>query len=144
MTLVARPRIRGTVGESIVRPDGPPKVKGEFEYASDLWQDGMLHGATLRSPHAHARIVAIDTSKARAVPGVRAVLTHADLPTEELFGLMKSDQYPLARKKVRFIGDPVAIVAADDDRTARDACKLIEVTYEKLPPITDPDRKSVV
>ena len=137
MTLT-RARVRGTVGESIVRPDGAPKVKGEFEYASDLWQAGMLHGATLRSPHAHARIVSIDTSKARALPGVRAVLTHEDLPTTELFGLMKSDQHPLARAKVRFIGDPVALVAADDDRTARDACKLITVSYEQLPVITDP------
>ena len=137
MTLT-RPRIRGTVGESVVRPDGSPKVRGTFQYASDLWQDAMLHGATLRSPHSHARIVSIDTTQARAIPGVRAVLTHADLPTEELFGLMKSDQYPLARTKVRFIGDPVALVAADDARTARDALRQIAVTYEPLPPITDP------
>jgi len=135
---LTRARVRGTVGESVIRPDGPPKVKGEFEYASDLWHAGMLHGATLRSPHAHARIVSIETSKARAVPGVRAVLTHADLPTAELFGLMKSDQHPLAWKKVRFIGDPVALVAADDERTARDALKRIAVSYEVLPPITDP------
>ena len=138
MTVVARPRIRGAVGESVERPDGPPKVKGEFRYASDLWQQGMLHGATLRSPHPHARIVSIDTAKARALRGVRAVLTHEDLPNEETYGLMKSDQYPLARGKVRFLGDPVAIVAADDAQTARDALKLIAVTYEPLPPITDP------
>jgi CO/xanthine dehydrogenase Mo-binding subunit len=137
MTLT-RPRVRGTVGESVVRPDGEPKVKGEFEYASDLWVPGMLHGATLRSPHPHARIVAIDAARARAVPGVRAVLTHEDLPNEELYGLMKSDQYPLARKKVRFLGDPVAVVAADDAQTARDAVRLITVTYEVLPAITDP------
>jgi CO/xanthine dehydrogenase Mo-binding subunit len=137
MTLT-RERVRGTVGESVERPDGPPKVKGEFEYASDLWVPGMLHGATLRSPHPHARIVSIDTAKARSLAGVRAVRTHADLPTAELYGLMKSDQYPLARKKVRFIGDPVAIVAADDAQTARDALQLISVTYEPLPPITDP------
>ena len=137
MTLT-RPRVRGTVGESVVRPDGAPKVTGAFAYASDLWHDGMLHGATLRSPHPHARIRSIDTAKARAIPGVRAVLTHADLPTAELFGLMKSDQHPLACKKVRFIGDPVALVAADDERTARDACKLIDVAYEVLAPITDP------
>ncbi|HEY8757248.1 MAG TPA: xanthine dehydrogenase subunit D, partial [Candidatus Limnocylindria bacterium] len=129
MTLT-RERVRGTVGESVERPDGPPKVKGEFEYASDLWVPGMLHGATLRSPHPHARIVSIDTAKARSLPGVRAVRTHADLPNAELYGLMKSDQYPLARKKVRFLGDPVAIVAADDAQTARDALKLITVTYE--------------
>jgi CO/xanthine dehydrogenase Mo-binding subunit len=138
MTVAVRPRIRGTVGESVERPDGAPKVRGEFEYASDLWIQGMLHGATLRSPHPHARIVSIDTAKARALPGVRAVLTHADLPNEETFGIMRSDQYPLARAKVRFLGDPVAIVAADDVRTARDALRLIDVTYEALPAITDP------
>ncbi|HTJ61732.1 MAG TPA: molybdopterin cofactor-binding domain-containing protein [Candidatus Saccharimonadales bacterium] len=137
MTLT-RERVRGIVGESVERPDGPPKVKGEFEYASDLWVPGMLHGATLRSPHPHARIVSIDTAKARSLPGVRAVRTNADLPNAELYGLMKSDQYPLARKKVRFLGEPVAIVAADDAQTARDALKLITVTYEPLPPITDP------
>jgi CO/xanthine dehydrogenase Mo-binding subunit len=135
---LTRQRVRGTVGESVERPDGPPKVKGEFTYASDLWVPGMLHGATLRSPHPHARIVSIDTAKARSFPGVRAVRTNADLPNSELYGLMKSDQYPLARKKVRFLGDPVAIVAADDAQTARDALKLISVTYEPLPPITDP------
>jgi len=138
MSLTMRQRVRGTVGESVERPDGAPKVKGEFRYASDLWEQGMLHGATLRSPHAHARIVSIDTAKARALPAVRAVLTHEDLPNEELYGLMKSDQYPLARGKVRFIGDPVAVVAADDAHTARDALKLIAVTYEPLPAITDP------
>ncbi|HEV2010444.1 MAG TPA: molybdopterin cofactor-binding domain-containing protein, partial [Candidatus Limnocylindria bacterium] len=138
MTVVARPRIRGTVGESVERPDGAAKVKGEFRYASDLWQQGMLHGATLRSPHPHARITSIDTTKARALPGVRAVLTHEDLPNDKTYGLMQSDQYPLARKKVRFLGDPVAVVAADDAQTARDALKLIAMTYESLPAITDP------
>src|SRR5438477_1182056 len=137
MTLT-RQRVRGVVGEPVERPDGTPKVTGELEYASDLWLGGMLHGATLRSPHPHARIVSIDTAKARRLPGVRAVLTHEDLPTNELFGLMKSDQYPLARTKVRFLGDPVAIVAADDAQTARDALMLIAVTYEPLPAITDP------
>ncbi|HEX6060713.1 MAG TPA: molybdopterin cofactor-binding domain-containing protein, partial [Candidatus Limnocylindria bacterium] len=137
MTLTGQ-RVRGVVGESVERPDGPPKVKGEFEYASDLWVPGMLHGATLRSPHPHARIVSIDTAKARSLPGVRAVRTNADLPNSERYGLMKSDQHPLARKKVRFLGDPVAIVAADDAQTARDALQLITVTYEPLAPITDP------
>ena len=136
--MLVRPRIRGVVGESVVRPDGAPKVKGEFEYASDLRLEGMLHGATLRSPHPHARIVSIDTAKARTLPGVRAVLTHRDLPTTERLGLMRSDQHPLARTIVRYIGDPVALVAADDERTARDACALIGVSYEPLPAITDP------
>src|SRR6266536_6225271 len=73
MTLT-RPRVRGAIGESIERPDGAPKVKGEFQYASDLWREGMLHGATLRGPHPHARIVSIDATAALAIAGVRAVL----------------------------------------------------------------------
>ena len=73
-------RLRGVVGESAPRVDAPPKVKGEFLYGSDLSREGMLYGATLRSPHAHARIVAIDVAAARRMPGVRAVLTSDDLP----------------------------------------------------------------
>src|SRR3982074_740701 len=85
-------RRQGGVGQSIRRVDGVPKVKGEFEYASDLRRDGMLWGATLRSPHPHARIVSIDTSAALKAPGVRAVLTHADVPGKKSFGLDVQDQ----------------------------------------------------
>ncbi|HVR89186.1 MAG TPA: molybdopterin cofactor-binding domain-containing protein [Candidatus Limnocylindria bacterium] len=138
MTIAARPRVRGVVGESVERPDGPPKVKGEFTYASDLRADGMLHGATLRSPHPHARLRSIDVTAARAHAGVRAVLTAADLPTDVPFGLMKKDQPVLARDVVRYVGEPVALVAADDLQTARDALNAIRVAYEVLPPVTDP------
>ncbi len=85
-TLVTRERpmapasTPGRIGESTTRSDGVPKVKGEFEYSSDLWMDGMLWGATLRSPHPHANIWSLDTSEAEAMPGVYAVLTHEDIP----------------------------------------------------------------
>ncbi len=138
MTVAARPRLRGVVGESAARSDGPPKTQGAFTYASDLWREAMLHGATLRSPHAYARIRSIDTSAARAMPGVAAVLTAADLPTRERFGLMRSDQLPLADGIVRYAGEPVALVAAEDAERARLAVRAIRVAYEPLAAVTDP------
>ncbi|HEV8655002.1 MAG TPA: molybdopterin cofactor-binding domain-containing protein [Candidatus Limnocylindria bacterium] len=133
----AKPRLRGIVGESAPRADAPPKVKGEFLYGSDLSREGMLYGATLRSPHPHARILRTDASAARAMPGVRAVLTSDDLPTREKFGLMRADQPVLATRVVRYVGEPVAIVAADDPEQARLAAKAIKVEYELLPAVTD-------
>ncbi|HLQ05925.1 MAG TPA: molybdopterin cofactor-binding domain-containing protein [Verrucomicrobiae bacterium] len=138
MSVVARPRLRGVVGDSTPRSDAPPKTQGAFLYASDLARDGMLHGATVRSPHPRARITRIDTQAARAMPGARAILTAADLPTREKFGLMKLDQLVLADGVVRYVGEPVAVVAADDDEQARLAAKAVVVTYEPLPAITDP------
>ncbi|HEX4745047.1 MAG TPA: molybdopterin cofactor-binding domain-containing protein [Candidatus Limnocylindria bacterium] len=137
MTLT-RQRVRHGVGESAPRPDGVPKVKGEFLYASDLHEEGMLFGHTLRSPHPHARIRAIDVTAARAMPGVRAVLTAVDLPTRERFGLMKRDQPVLAEDRVRYAGEAVALVAADDVDLARAAAKAIGVDYEVLDPVSDP------
>ncbi|MDO8506931.1 MAG: molybdopterin-dependent oxidoreductase, partial [Candidatus Limnocylindria bacterium] len=138
MSVQAKPRLRGVVGDSEPRSDAPPKTQGSFLYASDLARDGMLHGATVRSPHPRARIAAIDTQAARALPGVRAVLTNADLPTQVLFGLMRKDQPVLAAGVVRYVGEPVAIVAADDPEQARLAALAVEVTYEPLPAVTDP------
>ncbi len=138
MSIAAPPRLRGLVGESSPRSDAPPKTQGAFLYASDLARDGMLHGATVRSPHARARITKVDTAAARAMPGVRAVLTAADLPTREKFGLMKLDQPVLADGVVRYVGEPVAVVAADDAEQARLAAKAVSVAYEPLPAITDP------
>ena len=80
MSSRTRERTRGTVGESTRRVDGVPKVNGSFAYGSDLWHDRMLWGATLRSPHPHARILRIDLGQAVASPGVQAVLTHEDVP----------------------------------------------------------------
>ncbi|HEY7624743.1 MAG TPA: molybdopterin cofactor-binding domain-containing protein [Candidatus Limnocylindria bacterium] len=137
-TAPPRARVRGGVGESIERPDAAPKVKGEFLYGSDLRREGMLFGATLRSPHPHARIAAIDTADAKRASGVRAVLSAEDLPTKELYGLMKLDQPVLASGRVRYVGEPVAIVAADTAEEARAALRAIRVRYDVLDPITDP------
>src|SRR3989454_7217388 len=133
-----RPKIRRGVGESIERPDAAPKVKGEFLYGSDLRREGMLFGATLRSPHPYARIVGIDTAAAKKMSGVKAIITAAELPTRELFGLMKLDQPVLASGKARYVGEPVAIVAAEPAEEARLAARAIAVRYEALAPITDP------
>ncbi|HEX6877024.1 MAG TPA: xanthine dehydrogenase subunit D [Nocardioidaceae bacterium] len=129
--------VRGGVGESARRPDGTLKVKGEFAYSSDLWMDGMLWGATLRSPHAHARITYLEIAKALALPGVFAVLTHEDVPGLNAFGLERQDQPVLAVDRVRYQGEPVALVAADHPETARRALDLVEVGYDLLPPVTD-------
>ena len=133
-----RPRTRDGIGESAARPDGGLKVRGEFAFSSDLWMDGMLWGATLRSPHAHARITGIRTAAALAVPGVFAVLTHEDVPGVNAYGLEHRDQPVLAHDRVRYQGEAVALVAADHPETARRAAALVEVDYEELPPVTDP------
>ena len=90
----------GKVGDLVPRADAPPKVKGEFAYASDLIVPGMLWGHTLRSPHSHARIVSIDISQAVSMPGVHAVLTHDDVPGLKTYGLEFPDQPVLAIDRV--------------------------------------------
>jgi xanthine dehydrogenase D subunit len=112
-------------------------VKGEFAYSSDLWADGMLHGATVRSPYPHARIRSIDTSAASAMHGVRSVLTADDVPGSRVYGMEYKDQPVLAWDIVRYHGEPVAIVAADDPETARRAVEAVKVEYEVLEPIVD-------
>ncbi|MFC9439802.1 xanthine dehydrogenase family protein molybdopterin-binding subunit [Nocardia sp. NPDC057030] len=130
---------KGGIGESPLRPDGTLKVKGEFAYASDLWMDGMLWGATLRSPHPRARIVSIDISQALALPGVFAVLTHEDVPGRNVYGLDQTwDQPVLAIGEVRHHGEPIALVAADHPEIARRAMDAIAIEWEVLTPITDP------
>lgn len=130
---------RSGVGMGAARPDGVPKVTGEFRYANDLWAAGMLWGATLRSPHAHARILRIDTTPALAMAGVHAVLTHEDVPGRAMYGLEHPDQPVLASEVVRYVGEPVAIVAADHPDLARRACAAIAVEYEPLPLLVDPE-----
>ena len=132
--------VRGRIGEIVERPDGVPKVSGEFAYSSDLSVPGMLHGATLRSPHAHARILSIDIAAALALPGVHAVLTHADVPGAKTYGLEFADQPVLASDRVRYEGEPVAIVAALSLEEARQAVRAIAVEYEPLPPVDDMTR----
>ena len=127
----------GRVGESARRVDAPAKVAGAFRYGGDLHLPGMLHGATVRSPHASARVVTIDTSRAETAPGVQSVLTAEDVPGKPTFGLEFSDQPVLASDVVRYIGEPVALVAADTLEHARAAVELVEVEYEDLPPVLD-------
>src|SRR5450759_4800697 len=128
----------GRVGDSPPRPDSNLKALGEFAYGSDLWMDGMIWGVTLRSPHPYARTRSIDIGPALATPGVYAVLTHEDVPGEKLYGLEIPDQPVLAIDVVRYQGEPVALVAANDPEIARQAAKKVRVDYEVLVPVTDP------
>ena len=132
--------ISGHVGESVRRPDGVLKVRGDFPYSSDLQVEGMLWGVTVRSPHPYARIASIDTSEARSMPGVVAVLTHEDVPGKKLYGLEIADQPVLAFDVVRYWGEAVALVAAEHPEQARRAAEKVRVEYDVLTPITDPER----
>ena len=142
----AQPKIRrdiqrpGPIGTTTTRVDGVPKVRGEFEYSSDMRVEGMLWGATLRSPHPRADIWGIDIAKALAIPGVHAVLTHDDIPGRKVYGMEHADQPVLAWKTIRYQGEALAIVAADDPETARRAVKAIEVEYDVLDPVTSAEQ----
>jgi xanthine dehydrogenase D subunit len=111
-------------------------VTGQFAYGSDLWMDDMIWGVTLRSPHPYAKISSIAIGEALATGGVCAVLTHADVPGQNVCGLELADQPVLAADVVRYQGEPVALVAADHPEIARQAAKKIAVEYEVLPPVT--------
>jgi CO/xanthine dehydrogenase Mo-binding subunit len=128
--------VRG-VGLSIPRPDGPDKVTGRVQYVADIPARGLLHAKLLRSPHAHAKIVRIDATKARALPGVRAVLTARDIPELKRKAPTRAHAV-LAIDRVVFAGQPVAAVAADEPAIAEEALDLIEVEYEVLPAAVDP------
>jgi len=130
----------GRVGESVRRVDAIPKVTGEFAYASDLFAAGMLFGHTVRSPHAAARLKRIDTSEARGMPGVHAVLTHKDVPGEKRYGLEFADQPVLAMEDVRYFGEPVAVVAAEHPEQARRAAAKIRVDYIPQQPVVAAER----
>jgi CO/xanthine dehydrogenase Mo-binding subunit len=125
------------IGLSIPRPDGPDKVTGQVQYVADLSLNGLLHAKLLRSPHAHARILRIDVSRARALPGVRAVLTAADIPALKKKAPTRAHAV-LAIDRVVFAGQPVAAVAADEVAIAEEALDLIDVQYEVLPVAADP------
>ena len=124
------------IGQSVVRGEGPDKVTGKSIYAADVSLPGMLWGKVLRSPFPHAKIVNIDTSAAKAVPGVRAVITGADLP-DSLVGRRLREMPVLARDVVRFVGEKVAAVAADTEEAAEEALLLIDVEYEELDAVFD-------
>jgi xanthine dehydrogenase D subunit len=129
----------GRVGDAVPRPDAALKTRGDFPYSSDLHVDGMLWGATVRSPHPYARIVSIDAGEARSMPGVQAVLTHTDVPGRKVYGLEIPDQPVLAMDVVRYWGEAVALVAADHPEHARRAAHAVHVEYEVLAPLTDPE-----
>src|SRR5829696_3971291 len=134
------------IGTRPVRPDGVDKVTGRAQYGADIRLTGMLYGKVLRSPHAHARITSINTGKAAALPGVKAVVTGADLPSaadriqdlgEGAANLRDLSNNVLAGAKVLYRGHAVAAVAATSPHIAEEAAKLIEVEYEVLSPVLD-------
>ncbi|MDE2753545.1 MAG: xanthine dehydrogenase family protein molybdopterin-binding subunit [Gemmatimonadota bacterium] len=131
-------RVLATIGRPMRKIDGRAKGTGRARYTDDIRLPGMLHGKILRSPHPHARIVAIDTSRAEALEGVHGVVTGRDMPTT--YGIIPwtPDEYPLCVDKVRYVGDGVAAVAAVDEDTANAALALIDVEYEELPAYLDP------
>lgn len=126
------------VGQSVKRPEAVEKVTGEAIYTDDIRFPDMLHGATLRAGIPHGRITRLDTSRAEDLEGVEAVLTAEDIPGRINHGLVIQDWPALVGvgEKVRYVGDAVAVVAADSKETAREALSLIEVEYEELPPVT--------
>lgn len=122
------------IGASVPRLGFVDKIRGQARYTADLKRPGMLYGAVLRSPHAHARLVNIESSEAAQQPGVHAILTYGDVPAVRL----DADLLPLDQI-VRFVGDEVALVAAESEALAQDAARLIRVEYEVLPAVFDPD-----
>src|SRR5262245_59435128 len=133
--LVTSVRQRQGIGTSPTRPDGAAKVEGRFAFSSDLGADGMRWGATLRSPHPYARIVRLDPSPAWRIPGVEAVITADDVPGQLTYGLISQDQPVFAADVVRYVGEPVAAVAADHPETCRRAIDAIVVEYDVLEPL---------
>jgi len=127
------------VGRSVQRIDGLGKVTGKTNFASDLALPRMLYGKYLRSPLPHARITSLDTSVARSLRGVRAVLTAKDVPGRNRYGLAIPDQPVLADDRVRYIGDPVALVAAEEEEIMDEALERIEVEYQALPAVFSPE-----
>ncbi|MBI4528739.1 MAG: xanthine dehydrogenase family protein molybdopterin-binding subunit [Deltaproteobacteria bacterium] len=134
------------VGASIKRKEDGRLLRGAGKFVGDVRLVGMVHAAILRSPCAHARILSIDTNAAETAPGVLGVFTGADIPgmktipmrTGRIPGLERSQQTPLAKEKVRYVGDPVAVVVAENRYIAEDALELIQVEYDQLGAVTDP------
>ena len=134
--MTTAPRV---IGMPVPRVDGRDKVTGSANYGADFDLPGTLWAKTVRSPYPHARIASIDTSAAKALPGVHAVLTGADLPANMRWGRRIVDVPVLAQGEVKFVGEQVAAVVADDEEIAQRAVNLVEVEYEELPTVTDPE-----
>jgi xanthine dehydrogenase molybdenum-binding subunit len=131
----------GGVGDSLPRYQGLELVMGERAYVADLVREGMLHGALVFSKHARAKVKAIDVSAARALPGVRCVATAADVPGQRWNGLLYADWPAMVAvgEEVRYVGDVLAAIAADDEAIARHAAALVQVEYEVLEPVLSPE-----
>ena len=127
------------IGSNVRRLDAPSKVSGRLRYAGDMAFPGMLHMQVLRSPHPHAAIDSICAAEAEALPGVGCVVTSRDVPGEDGFGVFVHDQPVLARGRVRYVGEAVAAVAADDVLTAKKALESVKVGYRPLPAVFDPE-----
>src|SRR6202790_2257828 len=127
------------VGKPLQRVDAVAKVTGRAVYADDMLLPRTLHCRILRSPHPHARIVSLHPSSARRIPGVLEVITGADLPIK--FGILPvtQDERALEHEKVRYVGDPIAAIAAVDEEIAASACDAIAVEYEVLDPVMSID-----
>ena len=130
--------LEGAVGQPLAQLEGDEKAAGSALYIADLYRSGMLHGALVQSPHAHALIRGYDIAAARALPGVRAVVTGADLDPKHRMGAFIKDEPAFAQGKVRYVGEIVAAVAADTEAIAREAARLVRVDYEALPSVVDP------
>ena len=128
-----------SVGAGIPRLEAREKITGRARYSDDLFPQDVLHAAVLSSPYQHARILSYDIAKALALPGVRAVVTGDDVDPAHCGGSFVKDEHALAKEKVRYVGEPVAAVAADDLETARRATLLIDVAYEELPAVNSPE-----
>lgn len=126
------------VGKRLPRIDGIPKATGDSVYAADIWKPGCLYGCILRSPYPHARIRQIETSRAERAQGVQGVFTAKNSPNVP-YGLWINDETLFAVDKVRYVGDEVAAVVATDEDTAREALNLIDVDYEEIPAVLDPE-----
>ncbi len=126
------------ISRPLPRPDAIEKVTGRGIYADDLYVEGMLHARALRSAYPHARLKRVDVSRARALPGVVAVLTADDIPGRKDCGVHQVDWPVLCYDRVRYVGDAIALVAAESKAIAEEALRLIEVEYEPLPVVTDP------
>src|SRR5918995_6019052 len=133
------------VGSRVKRKEDVRLLRGVGKFVGDIHRAGMVHAAILRSTQAHARILKIDSAAAATLPGVIGVLTSADMPglktipmrTGQIPGLERSQQTPIAADKVRYVGDPVAVVVSDSRYIAEDALELIDVEYQALGVVTD-------
>lgn len=127
-----------TVGTSVERIEALAKVTGKAEFGDDIRLPGMLYCKGVHAEYAHAKILSVDTEAAANMPGVACVVTAKDIPGAKMIGELFIDQYVLADDMTRFLGDVIAVVAADTQRQADEAAKLVKVEYEPLPVLGDP------